>query len=181
MVLKKIRLAPLRLPRTLLHWTTTATQMCHNHSQHVLVCKDCLARPALLTSLGGWGRERPLLCRPCCHAQLPAPHPFAKSPTHTLGFAVCRTEPHVPGNTCPYSRDSAERGRYLENYTAEKAISDSRKKTWHLLPYGRRKKVPCDFGFSECWHHNTLGKLLDLLMHWRHAPHEHMLWQTLFE
>lgn len=124
--------------------------MCHNRSRHVPACEGCL------------GERR----QPCCHAP--------------RGSAELRTEPRVPGNTCPYSSDSAERGRYLENCAAERAMSDARKQTWHLLPYGRRKKVPCDLGFSECWYHDTLGKLLDLLMHQRYAPHEHMCWLTLF-
>ena len=104
---------------------------------------------------------------PALPALLPclAPHPFAKSPPHSWGSAALTTELHVPGNTCPHSSDSAERGRYLEICMAERAMSDSRKKTRHLLPYGRRKKVPCDFGLSEYWYHDTLEKLLDLLMH----------------
>lgn len=74
-----------------------------------------------------------------------------------------------------------QRGRYLENYTAERATSDTRRKIWHLLPYGKNKKAPCDFGFSECCYYDTLGKLLNLLMFWRQTPHEHMVWQTFLD
>lgn len=62
----------------------------------------------------------------------------------------CLEQNSAQGNTCPYSSDSAKTGRHLDNHIAERAMSDTRNKTWHLLPYERRKKFPWDFRFSEC-------------------------------
>lgn len=95
----------------------------------------------------GWAWLPPLgLC--CCHAgscqRALCKQPLLAAPwyptSQAQAFAAHKTGLYMLRNSFPCSSDSAERGRYLENCTAERAMSDIGKKTRHLLPYGRRKK-----------------------------------------
>lgn len=109
-----------------------------------------LPRAALLAWLGGWGVTDPCPAT-TLGSQLPTHLQRAPSTHRTMH---CLEQNRVQGNTCPYSSGSAKMRGYLGNYTAERAMSDTRHKTWHLLLYERRKQFLCHFRFSECWYHD---------------------------
>lgn len=53
------------------------------------------------------------------------------------------------------------------------------KENMAFIAIWEKKKVSSDSGLSEYKYHDTLGKLIDWLMHQRNALCEHMLWQIL--
>lgn len=124
-MIRKKRFAPFCLPRSLLHWTTNTTQTCYDCSQHMLACKSCFAKPALLPSLRGWGKESPLLCQSRCHAWLLAHHPFTKSPLHAQGFCSAWNR-----TTCAREHSSVQQWFSREGEISGK-LSSWKSYEWH--------------------------------------------------